>query len=196
MKILFHGTTKSNLKRVYNEEGKGVNPWRLGESDKMYFVDLSKPESYRENKYDTTPCMDKPDRNRAIKKAFNQAKLQSCFNDDVEIYVLECEVPKELVEPDGSFEGSPDSQIDINKFNLEFVFKVHKILINKFCKPEYVMGMWENGCCNRDALPEDLQEYIRKVIMTRDKEDRPRHQLSDAVVDWDKWQTSDHVKFM
>lgn len=199
-KTLFHGTTKSNLDRIYKCEGKGVNPWRLGDSDKMYFVDLSKPISYGPKIYrnltqDDIDNAGPVDRDKAIKKAFNQACLQACFSEDIDLYVLECEIPDEIIEPDRSFEDALDSQIDISNFDLGFVTKIHHIVINKYCKPEYVIGMWENGSCNKEAIPEDLKDYVSKVIMVSDKEEKPRHILSREVIDFDVWSTEKPSKY-
>ena len=178
--IVYHGTTKSNLKRIIEGKGKGVGPWALGDINKMYFVDLKSPKSYKSKKVDPS---------KAIGKAFDQANLQACMNEDIDLYVLECDIPQHLIEPDESFEDANDCQINVKDFCLSFIKKIHHIKINKYCKPRYLIGMWENGCCNRDKVPLDLREYVDKVIMDNSRTDRPRHILEDELIDFSKWKT-------
>lgn len=177
MKICFHGTTLSGIYAMLKGADKPISPWTVGDMDKTYLVD---GEVY--------------ERTEAIAKAFEQAKLQSCLNDDVDLYVIECMVSDDLLEADTSVEGSVDLQISKRAFRLDgglsgvIVKWIHHLRINKYCKPEYLMGMWENGQCNRDAVPADLREYMDKARFNT-KDERPRHLLDRDVVDFKRYDT-------
>lgn len=177
-KTLFHGTTESGLNRIKLGLCKGASPWKISNSSKMYFVDLDSPESYKSINISEE---------LAIKKAFDQAALQSCMNEDTNLYVLECSIFKGFVENDTSFDGAEDVQVDVDKFNYRSVYKIHKLTVNKYCKPTILLGMWENGQCNRFDIPDDLYEYVQNVFFSRT--DKTRFEIEKEISGKDSWKT-------
>lgn len=169
--ILYHGTTLSGLKAILSgNPTKVCRPWRVKTDNHMYFYGADRPEAW-EDRY---PPIDNP-----IDAAFTSAKIQSCYTNDNDVFVIECEVPDELVEDDMSVAVAETLyyQVLLSNFKPEFIKRTYHKHVNPYTKPEIVMGFYENGCANLSELPEDLLSYVEQVRFNNARSDTPTHIL-------------------
>lgn len=179
--ILYHGTTLSGLKAILSGSGKKVcKPWNRSTDMNMYFYHPDMPQSWEENH----PPLTSP-----VEAAFSYAKIQCCYTDEVDIFVLECEVPDKLVSPDLSFDGAESLyvQVSVKDFQQEYINRVHHKEINLYTKPQIVLGFYGDNSANLDELPYSLLTYVEEVKLNPAKSDTP----SDVLV-VDFMQTIDH----
>lgn len=165
--ILYHGTTLSGLEAILSGSGKKVcKPWNVSTENDMYFYHPDMPQAWEEH----YPPITSP-----VEAAFSSAKIQCCYTDEVDIFVLECEVPDELVSRDVSFDGAESLyvQVSVKDFRQEYIKRVHHKEINPYTKPQIVMGFYENCCANIDALPDNLLTYVEEVKRNPAKSDTP-----------------------
>jgi len=142
----FHGTTLRGLEAIKNKsENKPTNPWCCSDNDgAMYFWPLNK--------------LDEEDVNMGIQQAFESAQVQGAMAEDFELYVLEVEVPDELLEDDYSAENMETvaSYIDISAFDYKMVVKVYKVKMNPWLAPIVIAALLNNHHFNKDAVGESL----------------------------------------
>jgi len=142
----FHGTTLRGLEAIKNNEGyKPSAPWSCSDNDGvMYLWPLDK--------------IDDEDELNGIQQAFESAQVQASVMEDFELYVLEVEVPDELLEDDCSAENmeSIASYIDMSDFDYKMVVKVYKVKMNPWLAPVVIAALLDNPHFNKYAVGESL----------------------------------------
>lgn len=146
----FHGTTKKGLNAILNADGyKPNSPWTVSDNDgAMYLWPADKLES----QYDFE------DLNQMIIHAFESAEIQAVIEDTTEIFVLELEIPDELLQDDFSCDNMADvaSFIETGQFNKSMLVNIYTCKLNRWNAPFIIANLLGNPNFNQWAVDEDL----------------------------------------
>lgn len=152
--ICFHGTTTEGLKAILNgDTDKPNSPWSCSDNDgAMYFYPISKVA--RSN--DLSDIEDLM--HEGVSMALDNASLQSLFNDDTELFVIVCNIPKHLLEDDYSCENMADiaSFTSCSDWDNRYIKQVFKLDLNKWLKPCLASQVLHNSQFNKWGLDENL----------------------------------------
>lgn len=146
----FHGTTKKGLNAILNSEGyKPNSPWTVSDNDGAMYL---WPENKLIEQYEFEDTF------QMINHAFESAEIQAVIEDTTEVFVLELEIPDELLQDDYSCENMADvaSFIETGQFNSNMVVKVYTCKLNKWNAPFIAAGLLSNPNFNQWCLDEDL----------------------------------------
>lgn len=150
----FHGTTLRGFEAIKNKAGhKPNNPWSCSYNDgAMYFWPMNK--------------LDEEDEDLGIRQAFESAQVQAAVSEDFELYVLEVEVPDELLEDDYSAENmdSVASYINMSDFDYKMVVKVYKVEMNPWFAPIIISMLLNNTHFNRYSVGENLLRVAESMV--------------------------------
>ena len=148
--ICFHGTTKKGLNSILNNAGIKPNaPWVCSESDGSMYV---WPQDKLESSYDFE------EKDQFICHAFESAEIQAVVADETEVFVIELNIPDDLLEDDYSCDNMSDvaSVIDMSDFTTDMIVKVYSNTLNKWNAPFVISNLLSNQEFNTYSLDEDL----------------------------------------
>jgi|TARA_A100001391_G_C5029018_1_gene267842 hypothetical protein len=146
----FHGTTKKGLNAILNSDGyKPNSPWTVSDNDGAMYV---WPENKLAEQYDFE------DIEQMIYHAFESAEIQAVVEDSTEIFVLEMEIPDQILEDDHSCDNMANiaSFINMNDFSKNMIVNIYKTTLNKWNAPFIVANLLSNPNFNQWCLEEDL----------------------------------------
>ena len=153
----FHGTTKKGLNAILNAEGyKPNSPWTVSDNDGAMYL---WPQNKLEDQHDFE------ENDQMICHAFESAEIQAVIEDTTEIFVLEMEVPDELLQDDFSCDNMADvaSFIETGQFNKDMIVKVYTCKLNRWNAPFIIASLLNNPNFNQWAVDEDLLELAETL---------------------------------
>lgn len=156
----FHGTTKKGLNAILNSDGyKPNSPWTVSDNDGAMYV---WPENKLIDQYEFEEI------DQMICHAFESAEIQAVVEDSTEVFVVELEIPDEMLEDDFSCENMADvaSFIDMDSFSKEMIINVYKATLNKWNAPFVVANLLSNPNFNQWSLDEDLLSLAESLQNT------------------------------
>lgn len=163
----YHGTTKKGLKAITEQSDfKPNNPWSCCDNDgAMYVWPLNKMDDYQDktNDYQDNPHEDAE--RQGIEQGFQSAQIQGAVSGDYDLYVIELEIPEELLEDDQSAENMADtaSFIDMAEFNPEMIKATYHFKMNKWHSPYVIKALLDNPHFNKYSLDEDLMQIAEDL---------------------------------
>jgi hypothetical protein len=158
----FHGTTKKGLNAILNGGSKPNCPWTVSDNDGMTYVwPLDKLVSANALEDDDASYQTE----YGIRQAFESAEIQAVMEESEAIFVIELDIPDELLEDDFSCENMDNvaSVLHMNDFDLKFIKKVYIADLNKWSFPFIVSGLLQNEHFNRWAVDEQLVEIAESL---------------------------------
>lgn len=162
MKVV-HGTTKEGLDAIKNKTGKISGLWECSTTDSYTYVwpfDKVAKEYDCDNENET--------RERAIQLAFESAQVQAVNSDFDKIYVLELEIPDELLENDESCENMQmASCFDSVCWDDVTIINIYENDFNMFYKPFIVCNLLNNDYFTWYDLDEKLV-ILAKALQGKD----------------------------
>lgn len=154
----FHGTTTKGYNAITKggTESKPCSPWTVSDEDGCLYV-------WPQNKLEESYAYE--DINQMIIHAFESSEIQAVFTQDRNLFVLELEIPDELLEDDYSCENMSDvaSFIDSSNFDKNMIVKVYKCDFNIWKSPFIVKSLLCNVHFNKWSIDEDLLQVAENL---------------------------------
>lgn len=161
MKV-YHGTTDKGLKAILSGENHKPNgPWTCSDQDGcMYVWPLNKVDSFSSDDRD-----EEAETEEQIIRAFESAQVQAITTATKELFVLEIEVPDDLLNDDDSCENMSDvaSYLWMSEFKNSMVVKVYSVDFNIWHSPFIVRGLLDNPHFNKYSIDNALIEIAHEL---------------------------------
>lgn len=163
---LYHGTTAKGYNNIINNtQCKPVNPWYCSEDDDlMYFwsYDEITAEYNYNNEIDHESTHE-----TCLQYGFEAGQVQALMTDDTELYVIEVDVPDELVMLDESCDNMQYARcINISDFNINYIKKTFVCNFNIWHKPFILASVMQNPNFNNYNIDSALLEVADSVQNT------------------------------
>ncbi|CAM0050922.1 hypothetical protein VPHK460_0135 [Vibrio phage K460] len=153
----FHGTTKKGLNAILANAGVKPNaPWMCSDNDGEMYV---WPQNKLEDSYDFE------EHEQFICHAFESAETQAVVSDEVEVFVLEMDIPSNLLEDDHSCENMSEiaSYLAMCDFETDMIVKVYRKTLNKWNAPFVIANLLGNEQFNTYSIDENLLEAAEAI---------------------------------
>ncbi|MCP3681515.1 MAG: hypothetical protein GY861_02400 [bacterium] len=153
----FHGTTKKGLNAILANAGVKPNaPWVCSDNDGEMYV---WPQNKLEDSYDFE------EQEQFICHAFESAEIQAVVSEEVEVFVLEMDIPNDLLEDDYSCDNMADvaSYLPMDDFTTDMIVKVYTYKLNKWNAPFVISNLLNNEHFNTYSIDENLLEAAEAI---------------------------------
>lgn len=159
--LCFHGMTESAFKQFTgaNPDAFVISPWSCSDGDNMTYVHTLE--------FSQTEIGDNSE--HAIEHAIQQAKgsgiIQAAINDDSKVYVIEVELPDDVLEVDYSCENMEHCRCLRSDLFNEYAktAKIHEFEVNKFFHVFRLAGFINHKQFNWSMLDEDIYQAAKAV---------------------------------
>jgi hypothetical protein len=97
--------------------------------------------------------------------AFESAEIQAVVSDEVGVFVIEMEIPDNLLEDDYSCENMADvaSYVTMDDFETGMIVHIYRKTLNKWNAPFVISNLLGNGQFNKYCIDENLLEAAEAI---------------------------------